>query len=368
MVAEHFRDAGELRLFEGRKLTAAMLGDAEVLLVRSVTKVSAELIGGSRLRFIGSATAGIDHIDSAALTDAGIHFADAAGCNARAVAEHVVTCLYLHAAHSGRALAELRVGIIGCGHVGRSLIGLLDRLGIAHVDHDPPRAAREPRFASAALADVLECEVVTLHVPLLKDGRWPTVNLLDRAAIAALRPGTLVINAARGGVLDEDALGARLSGKGVLVAALDCWRGEPHIDQGLLRRAWLATPHLAGHSREARLGATHLLWQAYHAWRGAPTGASPVTLPALVTPRDYSAHGGVAALLASLYPLDAHDARMRASLALPSAARGAHFDEIRRRYALRREFKAYSVACTEFAPDTVAELTALGFACVAAVP
>ena len=367
-VAEHFRDLGELRLFEGRKLTAALLGDAEVLLVRSVTRVTTELIRDSRLRFIGSATAGIDHIDTVALAAAGIHFADAAGCNARAVAEHVVTCLYLQAAHSGRAVGELRVGIIGCGHVGRSLIRLLDRLGIAHVDHDPPRAAREPGFVSAALVSVLACEVVTLHVPLIKDGPWPTVNLLDREIIAALNPDTLVINAARGGVLDEDALAARLSGKGALVAAIDCWLGEPLIDTGLLRLAWLATPHLAGHSREARLGATRALWQAYHTWRGTPCGASPVTLPAIATAHDYSARDGVAALLASVYPIVAHDTRLRAGLVPPNDARGAHFDEIRRLYALRREFGAYRVACAEFAPDTVAELTALGFTCAAVVP
>ncbi len=365
-VAEHFSALGELRLFEGRKLDAATLRDADVLLVRSVTKLSAELIQGSRLRFVGSATAGIDHIDTAALAAAGIHFSDAAGCNARPVAEHVITCLYLHAACLGCAPRELRVGIVGCGYVGRSLIALLDGLGIAHVDHDPPRAAREPGFHSAPLSEVLACEVLTLHVPLIKTGRWPTVNLLHVDAIAQLRPGTLVINAARGGVLDEVALSARLLGSDALIAAIDCWADEPRVDRTLLARCWLATPHLAGHSYEARLNATRTLWAALRQWRGEPLAAPPITLPTMVAARCLPAHGGIRALLASVYPLAAHDVRMRVALALDATRSGAHFDAIRRRYALRREFGAYSVACTGLAPDTVAELAALGFDCAGA--
>lgn len=363
-VAEHFAALGELRLFEGRGLDAHTLADAEVLLVRSVSRVDAALLRGSRVRFVGTATAGVDHIEVAALHAAGIAFSDAAGCNARPVAEHVVTLLYLHAARLGCAPRALKVGIIGCGHVGRSLIALLDALGIAHVDFDPPRAAREPAFVSADFGAVLDCPVVTLHVPRVADGPWPTVNLLDGDAIAALRAGTLLINAARGGIVDEAALCARLTGAAPLYAAIDCWAGEPRIDHRLLAASWLATPHLAGHSFEARLLATRALWQAVRAWRGLPLAAAPVSLPAVTVERALPAAGGVAALLASVYPIAAHDVRMRAALALDVNHGGAHFDEIRRRYALRREIGAYGVACAGLAPDTVAELTALGFHCV----
>ena len=365
-VAEHFSALGELRLFDGRTLNATTVGDADVLLVRSVSTVDAALIRGSRVQFVGSATAGIDHIDTEALATAGIQFNNAAGCNARPVAEHVATCLYLHAARIGRAPRELRVGIIGCGHVGRSLIALLDALGIAHVDYDPPRAAREPDFVSAEFAAVLACQLVTLHVPLVVGGRWPTVNLLHAEALAELRAGTLVINVARGGVLDEAALSARLEGAHALVAALDCWAGEPRVDSTLLARCWLATPHLAGHSFEARLSATRTLWAALRAWRGLPQASPPVTLPAIDAVRSLSVDGGIAALAASVYPLAAHDLRMRVALTLSAPQAGAHFDEIRRRYALRREFSAYSVARAGLAPDTVAELTALGFNCAGA--
>ena len=331
--------------------------------MRSVSTVDAQLIKGSRLGFVGSATAGVNHIDLAALAAAGIAFSDAAGCNARPVAEHVITCLYSHAARLQCAPHELTVGIIGCGHVGRSLAHLLDALGIGHVDHDPPRAALEPGFQSAPRAAALACEVVTLHVPLITDGPWPTVNLLNDEAVAALRPGTLIINAARGGVVDETALSARLNPPDALVAAVDCWAGEPRVDSHLLRHTWLATPHLAGHSREARLAATRMLWEAVRRWRGLAPVAAPVVLPSIDIPLNYPTQGGTVALLTSLYPIAAHDARMRAGLNMTAARAGVHFDDIRRRYALRREFGAYSVACAGLAPDTVTELMALGFHC-----
>ena len=359
---------GALRLFDGRALHAELLGDADVLLVRSVSKVNVQLIAGSRLRFVGSATAGVDHIDLEALAAAGIVFSDAAGCNARPVAEHVVTCLYAHAARLHCAPRALTVGIIGCGHVGQQLAQLLDGLAIRHVDHDPPRAARDGQFRSAPRAAALACEVVTLHVPLIADGPWPTVNLLDAAAIATLRPGTLVINAARGGVLDEAALSARLHGPDALVAAIDCWAGEPFVDRRLLSRVWLATPHLAGHSQEARLAATRMLWEAVRRWRGLAAAPAPVVLPSIARPVEVLSAGGSAALLASLYPIAAHNARMRATLTMARAVAGTHFDDIRRRYALRREFGAYGVAWAGLPPDTVAELTALGFHGNAAAP
>lgn len=334
--------------------------------MRSVSRLDAKLIAGSRLRFVGTATAGVDHIDLDALRSAGIAFSDAGGCNARPVAEHVVTCLYLHAARAGVVPRALKVGIVGCGHVGRSLVALLDALGIAHVDFDPPRAAREAGFSGATFDEVLACDVVTLHVPLIADGPWPTVRLLHAEALAALRPGTLVINAARGGILDEAALCARLQGTDALVAAIDCWVGEPRVEHTLLARSWLATPHLAGHSFEARLNATRALWTAVRAWRGEGQAPPPVTLPPLAVARSVPDHGGVAALLASVYPVAAHDIRMRVALGLDMTRAGAHFDEIRRRYALRREWSAYSVARADLAPDTVAELTALGFQCAGA--
>ncbi len=353
-----------MRLFDGRALTAADIGHAEVLLVRSVTRVDAGLLGGSRVRFVGTATAGADHVDQAWLREVGIHFADATGCNARAVAEHVACCLYAHAATRGVPVSALEVGIVGYGNVGRALARLLDGIGVRCVANDPPLGGDLPGVTSATLDEVLERDVVSLHVPLVAGGAWPTLKLIDAARLARLRPGALLINAARGGVVDERALAARLADGDALQVALDCWAGEPAIDAGLVRRAWQASPHIAGHSREARANASALL----HAALARHLDVSAV-LPALLPPNPEVLGGsgqGVTEILGAVHPLAAHTARMRDLAGLDEAARGAEFDAIRRRHGLRREFASYTVAPAGLAADTVAELAALGFTVPAA--
>lgn len=359
-VGEAFAGLGRVRLFDGRSLVSADLGQAEVLLVRSVTRVDERLLDGSKVRFVGTATAGTDHIDSAALDRLGVAFSDAPGCNARAVAEHVVVCLYQHAMVRGRRPRDLRVGIVGHGRVGQSLTALLARLGIAYRVNDPPLAARGDLADPCALADVLACEVVTLHVPLTDAGPAATRHLIDRAAIAAMPVGGLLINAARGGVVDEAALCARLQHGPALTAAIDCWAGEPRVDTALLSLATYATPHIAGHTLEARLAATRMLYGAVQAHFGrrepCPLPAPPMAGTSVTGARN------VAALLDEVHPLAAHTARLRETLALTQVARGPQFDRQRATYGLRREFAAYEVASSGLEPDTVADLGALGFA------
>ncbi len=360
-VNEAFAGLGRLRLFDGRNLTPAELGQAEILLVRSVTRVGEGLLAGSRIRFVGTATAGTDHIDTAALTRLGIAFADAPGCNARAVAEHVVVCLYQYAAARGRRPQECRVGIVGHGHVGRTLAALLSRLGSAYLVNDPPLAALGLLADARPLHEILACDVVTLHVPLTATGPSPTRHLIDAAAIAALPVDSLLINAARGGVIDERALCARLREGLALTAAIDCWVGEPRIDGELLGLVKHATPHIAGHTLEARLTATRQLHAAVQTQLGQhqpyPVPAPPRAGMLRTTAAD------LAALLSEVHPLTTHTARLQALGTQTSDARGAEFDALRRRHGLRREFAAYDVASTLLAPDTVAELGALGFAC-----
>lgn len=391
-VEETFAPLGELRLFEGRRLAAADLRDADILLVRSVTRVDEALVAGSRLRLVATATAGTDHIDLAALARLGIAFRDAAGCNARAVAEHVACCLFHHAAARDVAAEALTVGIVGFGNVGQALGRLLDTLGVRWRACDPPRLAGGLAVANGAgLEEVLAADVVTLHVPLVEEGSYPTRHLVDAAAVESLAPGALFINAARGGIVDEAALIARLRDGPPLTADIDCWAGEPAVDRELLRLARFATPHIAGHSLEARLAATALLLRAVlehlglpedagSVPRAAPAGRIEVATPAAEegTSRAQAGRINIAApapvagsssapLLAALdavHPLAAQTARLRPLLGLPSARHGVHFDDVRRRHGLRREFAAWAVAGGGLASDTVRRLRALGFAVV----
>ncbi|MGE0482767.1 MAG: 4-phosphoerythronate dehydrogenase [Gammaproteobacteria bacterium] len=363
-AAVAFADFGTVRLFDGRTLGSAQLGAAEVLLVRSVTRVDGALLGGSRVRFVGTATAGIDHIDKDWLARQGIAFADAAGCNARAVAEHVACCIHAHAARRGIAVGALSLGIVGCGHVGREVQALARAMGLTVRVNDPPLGQSVDGIELVDLDAVLDCDIVSLHVPLVTAGAHPTRNLLDVARIGRLARGTLVVNAARGGVLDETALLARLV-DGDLAAGLDCWDGEPRVTPAVLAAATWATPHIAGHSREARARSTLLLHAALGRWLGHAVPPPLDLLPAPVGTVELPP-GGTPALLAHIHPLAAHTARLRALGGLAADERARLFDIQRRLYGLRREFGAYSVACPGADADTVAQLAVLGFATDAA--
>ncbi len=362
-VEESFTAFGSVRLFDGRRLSRDEVRDAEILLVRAITRVDETLLKGTPVRFVGTATAGIDHIDTDYLNGASIEFAAAPGSNARAVAEHVLTCIYLYAALRDQAPSDLDVGVIGYGHVGRALGAMLDQLGITYVVNDPPLADALTGVQCVELEQALACDVVSLHVPLTATGQYPTVDLVDAAAVRKLRPNALLINAARGGVVDEPTLRARLDGEAPVYAAIDCWLDEPDIDLELLRRAWIATPHIAGHSLEARVEATRMLHAAVNVFLRC-SERFPANIDVRSETLDQpAAPAGLAVLLSKVHPLADHTRRLRRMLALPADRRAAHFDDARRRYGLRREFASVSVACGELAPDTVTALRTLGFHC-----
>lgn len=363
-AATAFGGLGEVVLADGRAIDRALVADCDVLLVRSVTRVDAALLAGSRVRFVGTATAGTDHIDTAWLEGQGIAFAAAPGCNARPVGEYVLACVLAHAQASGRDPATLTAAIVGCGHAGGWAARLLEGLGLRCLRNDPPRALREPGFLPLAEA-LAAADVVSLHVPLTLDGPFPTQGLLGAAELAALKPGALLINAARGGVVDEAAWIAALRA-GRLQAAVDCWADEPAIAPELLRLAAIATPHVAGHSVDARLRATAQLCAALLAWLAAEENGAPAWQPpetALPAPRALDADDPVAAAVFACCDPRAWTLRTRELLAgaRDAAERRATFDRLRAEFGRRREFDGVPVALPAPAPDTARVLATLGF-------
>lgn len=362
-----FAAVGEVTLADGRLISPELLADADVLLVRSVTRVDAKLLDGTPVRFVGTATAGTDHIDETLLRERAIAFAAAPGCNARAVGEYVLATVLAHAERLGRAPSTLRCGVIGCGHAGRAVLGLLEAIGVECLRNDPPLAAGHDGYVT--LAEALEADVVSLHVPLTASGPHPTVGLLGAPELARMPHGALLINAARGGIVDEPAWQRAVAG-GRLLAAVDCWRGEPGISRAMLDAAWTATPHIAGHTIDARLRATRQLCDALHAWAGiaaaadldaASAGApAPLTLP----PGDPLAEVR-AAVFACVDPRE-QTAEFRAALDAAGDAARATFDRMRAQFGTRREFGVRPVAETGIATDTAALLQRLGFRLVTA--
>lgn len=357
LLDELFGAGGELVALPGRAITPAVVRDAEVLLVRSVTRVDAGLLAGSAVRFVGSATSGCDHVDRDWLARAGIEFAHAPGCNAGAVVQYVLAvCCALRP-----RWRELTLGILGCGAVGGRLWRLLEALGVRCLTCDPLLPAGELP-APVGLDELLgEADILCLHVPLTRDGPHATHHLLDAARLAQLKPGALLINAARGAVVDNAALRRLLADGGNLAVALDVWEGEPAIDLELMRRVDLGTPHIAGYSREGREHGSRAVHAAFRAWQGLPpaTPQPPGSRP--LAPLALAA--GTAALDAAVlasFDVRAEHRRMANALAAGGDV-AATFDALRRSGSERREFEHFRVV-GDCGPGLARDLRRLGFA------
>lgn len=354
-----FGALGEVRMLSGREITPATVRDADVLLVRSVTPVDGALLDGSAVRFVGSATAGTDHVDRTALAERGVAFAHAPGSNAESVVEWVLAALLATAADRGEPLAGKALGVVGVGAVGGRLVPRAEALGMRVLVSDPPREAAGTLPNALPLADLLrQSDVVTLHTPLTApaESAWPTLGLLDAAALARLPAGAWVVNASRGPVVDGDALGDALDAGTVGEALLDVWPGEPAPSPRLAARARVATPHVAGYSLDGKLAGTRRIADALRQWladRGEapapwdvedalPTGALTVTAP--------PAGGGsraawLDALARQAYDVRADTARFRAAIPWDGSAeeRASAFARLRKTYPARRAWSRFAV-------------------------
>ncbi len=341
---ERFADLCDIRTCAGRDIGPASLSDVDILLIRSVTRVDAELLATSdRLRCIGSATSGADHVDVALLDARGIDFFHARGCNALSVAEYVLSCLCALACERRMRVRELSVAIVGCGHVGRCLHGLLDRFGIRCLLNDPPLQEAGVPGDWCALAELRAADVISLHVPLSHTGTHATRNLIDADFLAGCASGTLLINTARGGVVDESVLVDRLRHDSDMLAVVDVWADEPNVKRELLRLADITTPHIAGLSRDARRRAGQMLAVALAEWCGEEASDLSVSPSPVWLPDSGDEVHGCQEVLA-LYDVREDSVRMRTLLELDETSGRSYFDALRRRCAETRSEFASKVA------------------------
>ena len=258
---ETFAAGNELIRLNGRHISAEDLVGADALLVRSITRVDEDLLKNSNIRFVGSATIGIDHLDTQWLTANRIAWANAPGCNADAAAQFTLAMMMLACKRLDKDLLQQSVGVVGCGNVGSRLVKLLQTLGIKVVTCDPPlQDAGQAGLVS--MREACQQNIVSVHVPLVKDGPYPTQYLFDQSQLASLKTGTLLVNAARGGIVEANALLAELL-SGRLHAALDVWPNEPFIEHQLLRATTVATPHVAGSSVQGKRNGTLMIYRAF---------------------------------------------------------------------------------------------------------
>ena len=276
-------------------ITREAVKDADALIVRTRTRCDANLLDDSRVRFIGSATIGTDHIDLDYCASHGITVRNAPGCNAPAVAQWVFCAIDAWMRQCGIISAEgLSLGIVGVGHIGSIVARWASQLGFTTLLNDPPRENQEGSFDGifSPLEELQrQCDIITFHTPLTRDGQWPTWHMCDQAFLDGLTRCRLLLNAARGPIADNTAL---LDWHGDI--ALDCWENEPNISRELLEKCVVSTPHIAGYSLQGKQRGTAMMLAALNEYCGwditfpvieAPaTGAAQVTLDALADSYD----------------------------------------------------------------------------------
>lgn len=255
--------ADEVVYLPGKEITASVVKDADALITRTRTLCNRQLLEGSKVRFIGTATIGFDHIDTEYCREAGITWSNCPGCNAGAVEQYLHSVLLLLQQEKHMELKNSCLGIVGVGHVGSHILSMAGRLGMRILLNDPPRADRgENGFASLETL-ARECDIITFHTPLERNGKYRTFHLADRAFFHSLRKKPYIINTSRGEVVETEAILEALD-KGVIAGAvLDVWENEPHIRLELLDKVFIGTPHIAGYSADGKANATRMVLEAF---------------------------------------------------------------------------------------------------------
>ena len=365
-MLEVFARHGQLRCVAGRSLDRAVLADAEVLLVRSVTQVDPALLAGSQVKFVGTCTIGTDHLDLQYLTEQGIGWASAPGCNARGVVDYVLGTLLALAERDAVDLSKRCYGVVGAGQVGQRLVQVLRGLGWQVLGCDPPRQQAEGGDY-VDLATVLErCDVISLHTPLTQQGEHPTFHLLAAEQLHSLQQGSWLINASRGAVVDNQALKQLLTQRHDVRVALDVWEGEPLVDAGLAQRCDIATAHIAGYSLDGKIRGTRQIYQAF-CQHFALADSAAIEFPAQsVLAIELAAHTPVEEALRvicrAVYDPRSDDAAFRLSLQGDALTRRAAFDQVRKNYPVRREIPDLQVRVNQPTTELQQMLQALGIA------
>ncbi len=347
-VYEAFSDLGEVELLPGRKIARKHLLDCQCLLVRTVIQINENLLHDTAVEFVGTATIGTDHVDRAYLEENQIVFSNAAGCNAEAASEYVVSGLFALSGHKDFDPFELKAGIIGCGNIGSRLLQKLQALGIETLINDPPLEATNTSNHQFVDLDTIisECNFISLHVPLTREGDHPTWHLFDQQRLQALRKNCVLVNAARGPVVDNKALLALLDRRADLTVFLDTWENEPEISRSLLRKVGLATPHIAGYSVEGRLRGTQMIVDAacQHFSLTSDWQLSKL-LPAPIAIETWESANGLVfwqQLFARHHDIWKDHLALTQSSTLNDAEFALHFDSLRRVYPQRFEYERYN--------------------------
>ena len=352
-VAEHF---GEVEYLAGTDFTKERIKDADTLIVRTVVRLDKDLLEGTKVKLICSATIGYDHIDTDYCDAHGIAWRNAPGCNSGSVQQYIVSSLIVLSMQASLVLKGKTIGIIGVGNVGTKVARACETLGMKVLLNDPPRQELERDAAFFDLETIKrEADIITFHTPLTKEGKYKTYYLAGDSFFSSLSKKPLIINSARGSIVDTAAIKNAMKEDKISGMIIDCWEDEPGIDLEYMRMADIATPHIAGYSADGKANASRISLTniaGFYNLDRAPVSLIKVPEPEypVIDLNKFDSHRIERAILATYNPMGDFE-RLRND--------PGQFKDLRNAYPLRREPLAYTV--TNALPEEAAILESLGF-------
>jgi len=351
----------DIEYYPGNKITGREIANADALVIRTRTRCDRNLLQGSGVRFIASATIGFDHIDTDYCREHNIEWTNAPGCNSSSVQQYIGAALIALSEKYGFSPGSRTIGVVGAGHVGTKVVKLSEHLGMTVLMNDPPRMRKEGQCGFVSLDGIVrDCDIISFHVPLNMTGEDRTYHMIDDQLLGRLNPGTFIINTSRGEVADTGALKRAVKSGKVKGLVIDVWENEPGIDIDLLNSVDIATPHIAGYSADGKANGTAMSVRSLSRFFGLglddwkPSGI-PVPENTIITLADKSAPAqeNLARAIISTYDIMEDNRRLRMSTGT--------FEDQRADYPLRREFDSYSVRLVHKSSDTKRILRRMGF-------
>lgn len=345
------------------EITNKNVKDADALLIRTRTKCNSKLLNGTSVRFIATATIGYDHIDTSYCESKNIKWINAPGCNSSSVMQYVASALLTIAVRKNLNLSEMTIGIVGVGNVGSKVARLFESLGMKVLLNDPPRERKEGKENFVSLEDLINrSNIITFHVPLIKEGVDKTFHLVDESFFAKLNEKKILFNTSRGEVVESNALKNAIKNKIISTSVIDVWENEPSIDIDLLNMVDIATPHIAGYSADGKANGTAICVRGLSSFfnLGINDDWYPSSVPIPGNPKEliFECKGKLdqeilTEIILSTYDVAKDDDTLRKSVET--------FEKQRNEYPIRREFPYYQIKLQNGNQKLKKTLNELGF-------
>lgn len=356
-----FEPLAEVVYLPGKQTTAELVKNADAIITRTRTKCNRELLEGSKIKFIATATIGFDHIDIEYCKDAGISWTNAPGCNAESVNQYISSALFSYSMRKRFDLKDKTIGIVGVGQVGSRVAKTCKILGMKVLLNDPPRERIEGSDKFVSLKTIQkEADIITFHVPLNMEGEDATIHIVNEKILQNLDKKPLIINSCRGEAVDSEAVFNAIEAGDISGFISDCWEGEPDLDLDLLNSADYGTPHIAGYSKDGKANGTKMSVQAISKFfnlgidEWQPINVDlPKKTEIVIDGKQRREYSILAEAILSTYDIENDDDALRESPHL--------FEKIREDYPVRREFNSYTIKAKNIEKKTLNTLEELGF-------